>query len=421
MKAGLGRFLWLWLVPLAVFLAGLWRAFLTGQVDPWDWGTGMPLGLAGAGVMLARRGWTMLVWVALGSVGMVLIFCGLAAGRAPDVWAAAGLLAVATLAAVGGALLSQHPFGSSLSRTGGTALPASRLRSKRTVGAMAALIVAALLLWRGPLRPLDIMADRPTLAVVTGLPLFWEETGQGGKRDAPILRVLRTRFTLLPLDDPARLSATGARLLLLAQPRALSPAQLVAVDRWVRGGGRALVLADPLLRWPFALPLGDRRRAPATSLLAPLLDHWGFPPDGPLEPQEMRHFLPDGALLTLSGAARGRVLPERRAVGSGTVLLVRDADLLDDRLWLAEPDRPLDPRVWSADTPGWVAAQLGASMPSARRWMRAPGNVTRALRWAMLAGTGWAMLGALLLRRIPAGSRAGTKRENRLAKAEENG
>jgi hypothetical protein len=419
----LKRFLWLWLVPLAIFLAGLWRAFLTGQADPWDWALPAALLLAGAGVMLARRGWAVLVWVALGSVGMMLIFCTRAAGRAPDGWAAVGLLAVAGLAVFGSALLRSSPFGSSLSRTGGTAWIASRRRAKRTVVGVAALGAAALLLWLGPGQPLGPVADRPKLAVVTGLPLFWEETGQSGKRDAAIIRVLRTRFTLLPIDDPERLPGSGARALLLAQPRALSPVQLVAIDGWVRGGGMALVLADPLLRWPSALPLGDRRRAPSVSLLAPLLDHWGFAPDGSIDPAEIRHFLPDATLLTVSGAALGHALPERRAVGRGTVLLLRDADLLDDRLWLADPDRPLDPRVWSADTPGWIAAQLGAPAPAPppRHWLRAPDDVTRALRWALLAGTGWAMLGAVLLGRGGPSPGPGTKRENFLAERVQNG
>jgi len=420
-RAGLARFLWLWLVPLGVFLAGLWRAFLTGQVDPWDWGPPTAAVLAGAGLLVARRGRAMLVWLALGSTGTVLIFCGLAAGRAPDGRAAAGLVALAVLAVFGAALLRPHPFGSSLSRTDSATAPASRLRSKRTVVGVGASGGAALLLWLGPVQPLGLLPDRPKLAVVTGLPLFWEETGRGGKRDAPIIRVLRTRFTIQPLDDPARLPASGARRLLLAQPRALSAGQMAAIDRWVGAGGMALVLADPLLRWPSALPLGDRRRAPTISLLGPLLGHWGFAPDGPLEPSEIRHFLPDGALLTVSGAALTRDVPERRAVGRGTVLLLRDADLIDDRLWLADPDRPLDPRVWSADTPGWIAAHMGASMPPARHWMRTGGEVTRALRWTLLVGTGWAMLGALLLRRAQSASSAGTKRENRLEKREGNG
>ena len=94
------------------------------------------------------------------------------------------------------------------------------------------------------------------------------------------------------------------------------------------------------------------------------------------------------------------------------MLLVGDADLIDDRLWLAAPGDPLDPRAWSADTPACVAQWLGAATPQDRRWMRAPADVIAGLRWAILVGTGWAMLGGALLRRQFQRREAGTKSEN---------
>ncbi|MES2173036.1 MAG: ABC transporter [Pseudomonadota bacterium] len=398
MKAGLNRFLWLWLPPLAIVLTGLWRAWLTGQADPWDWALPTALVLTGAGLLLARRGWAMLAWVAMGGIGMALIFCAMAAGRAPDGMAALGLSAVAVLAVFGGAFIRHHPFASSVVEKPGA--HASRLRSKRTGLGALFLILAALLLWRGPAQPLQPASDRPMLAVITALPLFWSESAQVGPRDAPIVTVLRTRFTVIPMDDPAQLKASGAQRLLLAQPRALTPAQLVAIDRWVRDGGTALVLADPLLRWPSDLPLGDRRRAPPTSLLGPPLEHWGFAPSGVMEGSEIRHFLPDGQLITMSGVQRsGEALLHRQRIGQGSVMVLGDADPIDDRLWLADPAHPLDPRYWVADTPALVIRWLGgASIPGDRRWMRDAQDVTRALRWALLAGTIWAILGAILRR-----------------------
>jgi hypothetical protein len=398
MMAGLKRFLWLWLPPLAIFLTGLWRAWLTGQADPWDWGLPMALLLAGAGLLLARRGWVMLAWVAMGGVGMALLFCTVAARRAPDGMAALGLLAVALLAVFGGAMLRPHPF-------------VSRLRSKRTGVGVVLLALAALLLWRGPAQPLQPVPDRPRLAVITGLPLFWNESGP---QDAPIVTVLRTRFTMIPIDDPVQLRASGTRRLLLAQPRALTPAHLVAIDTWVGEGGTALVLADPLLRWPSDLPLGDRRRAPSVSLLGPLLDHWGLAPSGVMEETEARHFLPDGQLITLSGAQRSGDVLQRKRIGKGAVLLLGDADPIDDRLWLADPAYPLDPRHWVADTPALIVHWLdGASIPGERRWIQQVQDVTRALRWALLTGTIWAILGAILLRRERLGPAPGTKGEDR--------
>ncbi|NWK94224.1 ABC transporter [Sphingobium lactosutens] len=397
MMAALKRFLWLWLPMLAVLLAGLARAWRTGQADPWDWGSAAFMVAVVVGLLLARRGWAVFVWVALGAAGPALIFCALVAGRMPDM-AAAGLLALALSGIFGSAWLRSPPM-------------AVGVRGR--VAGIFLLAIAALLFWFGPAHPVAPVPDRPKLAILTALPLFWAGPGQAGTgpRDAPIVTLLRTRFTVEPLDDPRRLARSGVRRLLIAQPRAMAPEQFVALDDWIRAGGTALVLADPLLRWPSDLPLGDRRRAPSASLLAPLLDHWGFVP-GTLAHGEIRHVLPNGRLVTLSGAAMGSAVPERRRIGRGEAILLGDADLIDDRLWLADPARPLDPRAWVADTPALIAQWLGAPISGERRWMRAPADVILGLRWAILAGTGWAMLGAVLLIRQFTAKRAGTKSEN---------
>ncbi|MCI4590061.1 GldG family protein [Sphingobium sp. BYY-5] len=395
--AALKRFLWLWLPMLAALLAGLSRAWRTGQADPWDWGVATAVVLAVVGLLLARRSWAVWTWVAVGAAGSALIFCALAAARMPDIPAGLGLSVVALLAVFGGAWVRHALLG-------------------RIAGAFL-LALAGLLLWRGPAQPVTPVPGRPKLAVITGLPLFWAEPGGGGAalRDAPIIAVLRTRFTVEPIDDPLRLARSDVRRLLVAQPRALAPQQLVALDHWVRMGGTALVLADPLLCWPSALPLGDRRRVPSASLLAPLLAHWGFTP-GSLVAGEIRHFLPDGHLVTLSDAglfSPADALPLRKRIGRGEVLLLGDADLIDDRLWLADPARPLDPRAWVADTPALVSHWLGASIPGERHWMRAPADVIAGLRWAILAGTGWAILGAMLLHAQFVAKKSGTKSENK--------
>jgi hypothetical protein len=424
MKAGLGRFLWLWLVPLIIFIAGLKRAFLTGQADPWDWALPAALLLAGAGWLLARREWAMLGWVALGGVGMALIFCAVAAGRAPDALAATGLLAVASLAMFGGASLNPRPFASSEVEKRPAPPMRFSTRSKRTALGIGLIVFATILLWRGPTQPVQPAPDRPSLAVITGLPLFWSESGQGGPQDAPIVTVLRTRFTIMPMDDPSQLATSGTRRLLLAQPRALTPTQLVAIDRWVRDGGTILVLADPLLRWPSDLPLGDRRRAPSAALLQPLLDHWGFRPLA-IKDDEIRYRTPDGYVVTLSGVQAYQtgvddrwVGPNdwvvlRKRVGKGEVLLLGDADPIDDRLWLADPARPLDPGCWVADTPARVVHWLGGAPVSGdRRWMRESRDVGAALRWAVLVGTIWGMMGAILLHWVPLLFMLRTKKEH---------
>jgi hypothetical protein len=442
MKAGLKRFLWLWLPPLGLFLAGLHRAFLTGQADPWDWGLPIAVILGALGLLLARRHWAVQAWVALGGVGMALIFCALAAGSAPDGLAAIGLLAVALFAMFGGVLLMPRRYeaGSYEAFPGTGRGPAPRsqldpgLRRGTDRGRFASIAVgigliavAALFLWRGPTQPVQPVPDRPSLAVITGLPLFWDEAGRGGPRDAPIVTLLRTRFTVTPMDDPLHLKASGTRSLLLAQPRALTPAQLVAIDQWVRDGGTIVVLADPLLRWPSDLPLSDRRRAPSVSLLQPLLAHWGFRPNG-VEKAEIRHRTAEAYLVTLSGAqvyadGTGDRQPlHRKRIGKGEVLLLGDADPIDDRLWLADPARPLDPRYWVADTPALLVHWLGgAAIAGDRLWMRESEDVTRAIRWALLAGTIWAMLGAMIFRRERRGFSPGTEKEHGWVKDNKSG
>ena len=78
------------------------------------------------------------------------------------------------------------------------------------------------------------------------------------------------------LDSFDALNVRSTPLLLLAQPRALAPAEMVKLDSWVRDGGKLLILADPALQWGSLYPLGDKRRPLFTSLLSPLFSHWGW-------------------------------------------------------------------------------------------------------------------------------------------------
>lgn len=194
-------------------------------------------------------------------------------------------------------------------------------------------------------------AQKPELMLMTALPIIW---GEGGAFDptskpAAAYKALQREFALRPLDtlDPKGLAA--GRLLLLAQPRLLAPEELVALDAWVRGGGRALILSDPTLVWPTALPLGDTRRPPPTGLLSPLLSHWGIRLEAPIKRTLVIDDGPYGeGVRRLAMAAPGtiasnnpgcRVAPAhylvRCTIGQGKIILLADADLLQDRLWAA--------------------------------------------------------------------------------------
>ncbi|GGB50567.1 Gldg family protein [Blastomonas aquatica] len=136
----------------------------------------------------------------------------------------------------------------------------------------------------------------------------------------------------------------GADLAVLVQPRALPPQDLVALDDYVRGGGRLLLFADPVLEWAGGRGLGDPQGPLRSSLMSPLLRHWGIELLDP-ELGSVR-LKPSGALLVhpgrfapLSGKIgdgnceienQGHVARCRR--GRGRAVLVADADLMDPAL-----------------------------------------------------------------------------------------
>jgi hypothetical protein len=122
----------------------------------------------------------------------------------------------------------------------------------------------------------------------------------------------------------------------MAQPLAQAPENLVALDDWVRGGGRVLLLADPMLEWPSRRPLGDLLRPPPLFMDTGLLAHWGLRLDAPDRRGPATRTLRGYALLTMSpgsltGACKisGDRLVARCRVGKGRATVVADADLLN--------------------------------------------------------------------------------------------
>lgn len=239
--------------------------------------------------------------------------------------------------------------------------------------------------------------------VMSALPLFAQDQGRGGVlhgigQRAPLMEGLRTRWRAEPIDLLDAKALRGVAHLLLIQPRLLAPGELVALDDWVKAGGMVTILADPLLRWSGERPLGDPRRPPLTSLLDPLMTHWGLT----LEPARVdpieRRMLSGGAMIQLAGASRFTrardapcLLVEEGLIaycriGKGKAVLVADADWIDDRLWTLAPERPQDRRAWTSDAIP-VLSQLIAGDPSAFRpsgvWMSAQRALISALRRAL--------------------------------------
>jgi hypothetical protein len=194
---------------------------------------------------------------------------------------------------------------------------------------------------------------RPSVMLMTGLPLVWGEAGpfDPSSRPAAAYAELSEDFSFQPVDVLDEAALGRGRLLFLAQPQRLAPAELAALDGWVRRGGRALILTDPVLNWPSGLPPGDIRRPPPTGLLAPLLGHWRLALDAPAEPRQVeslwngRRILLDSPGRLRSASRDCRVAPEGWTatcrLGRGTVRLVADADLMRDSLWASrQADNP---------------------------------------------------------------------------------
>lgn len=239
-------------------------------------------------------------------------------------------------------------------------------------------------------RPSAAPANAPTVTMLTGLPLRWSASRDiaamiaEGTSDDPALARLASAGPVSLVDSLVDHVPPPGGTLLIAHPRALAPQELVAIDAFVRGGGRAVVLADALSGWPARHPLGDPRNAPVTSLLTPLLGHWGVTLGA--APAGESTALPadiDGARLRLFSAGRFDRLPpdcrayaDRRvarcAIGEGEAWLVGDADLLFAPLW--QPLVPGADHLRTSDTMEWLSARLwsgAGSSPLHPLWIRA--------------------------------------------------
>ena len=187
--------------------------------------------------------------------------------------------------------------------------------------------------------------ERPELGLMGSIPIYWGETetfGDALSGNAPTHWArarLEAGYVLRPLDTLSEQSLAGLDYLLLAQPRALSGPENVALDAWVRQGGRLLLFADPLMTGESRFAIGDRRRPQDVILLSPILEHWGLR-------LEFDDAQPAGVAL-VGGDARIPVnLPGRFAagencttaadgvlasctIGAGQVLVLADAAVLD--------------------------------------------------------------------------------------------
>ncbi len=178
---------------------------------------------------------------------------------------------------------------------------------------------------------------KPDLYLMTSLPLVFDDGFRPGPAKGEAATFLRDHYRLRSIDLPSQLPKGS--VLLAAQPRALPAEELVALDQWVRDGGRLLLLADPLLEWSGERPLSNRLRPPASFADTGLLQHWGLRLDAPDErglhknPSEMGNVdsLSPGKLIKLAGECLIDVsgISARCILGRGEVLVIADADWLN--------------------------------------------------------------------------------------------
>lgn len=224
-----------------------------------------------------------------------------------------------------------------------------------------------------PSTPIIPNLPRQRIVLMSSLPLVYgagvDMAGMiaGKARPHPLYSALEQGHDLVVADVIDAKAMSGARLIILVQPRALMPQELVVLDAFVRGGGRMLLFADPRLEWPTGMGLGDPTGPLRSSLVSPLLAHWGLELADPGIDQVrigkmgavLIHPGQFGARPGKSGDASCRIAAggfvARCAVGKGRAVLVADADLLDpdlirnsgesaraNRQWLHDLVRELD-------------------------------------------------------------------------------
>ena len=199
--------------------------------------------------------------------------------------------------------------------------------------------------------------SKAQIQLMTSLPIIWGDGASvqsvldGHFEAAPIYRYWQDHYDMVPLDSLENLQKSNPSLVILAQPRAMDPADLDELDEWIRNGGDSIILVDPQLAWHSHYAIGDNRRPLQSSLLSPLLKHWGLeltvPENGHDQIAEIE--LGDNQFQTV-GVGRLEQLNEQSEdlaictggenrffltcqLGRGRVSIIADADFLDAGHW----------------------------------------------------------------------------------------
>ncbi|MBB4858457.1 hypothetical protein HNO88_001780 [Novosphingobium chloroacetimidivorans] len=159
------------------------------------------------------------------------------------------------------------------------------------------------------------------------------------------MRTVEEQGRVVPLDSLAGrrgLPLPQDALLVLIQPRPLTPDENVALDTWVRAGGHVLLFADPMLTVHSAFALGDPRRPQDVAMLSPILDHWGLSLEfDDTQRNEERYQQVRGTSIPVNLRGQLRVSPAGACrteatklladcrIGKGRAVVIADAALFD--------------------------------------------------------------------------------------------
>ncbi|MBX7457960.1 GldG family protein [Qipengyuania sp. 1NDH17] len=127
----------------------------------------------------------------------------------------------------------------------------------------------------------EVQVAKPKLGLFTTLPIYWGEAGDitemlNNEAEPDWVRTeLETKFEIVPLDTLEPEALEGLDRVLLAQPRPLAPSENVSFDQYLANGGRAVILADPMLTRHSEFGIGDRRRPQDVVLLSPIFQRLG--------------------------------------------------------------------------------------------------------------------------------------------------
>ena len=191
------------------------------------------------------------------------------------------------------------------------------------------------------------VAHKYPVGLFSTLPIYWGEGDMAAILDGSNSRdwvrdLIEQRFDIEPLDTVEPDAIDGLDRIIMAQPRPLAPSENVALDNWVRGGGRLLIFADPLLTRHSDFALGDRRRPQDVVLLSPILTRWGLELRfDDAQPSEERLISASGNQYPVNLAGQFVATGDGKctiseaglfawcSVGNGRVTLMADAVILD--------------------------------------------------------------------------------------------